>query len=83
MEKAYLGLDKKDLDTLINAYAAKFYAALESSKVTVASNSELREIIKKLADFVRDYEDLLEREKKAEKTKKPKVEAITREVHGA
>lgn len=84
MEKVhtYTCLDERDLAELIEAYSKRFYDIIEKFGAEGCySDYEMHTIVKKLANFIREYEEIREKTKKA--VQKPKVEAITREVKNA
>lgn len=79
--QVYVAMDKESLALLINAYAELFYAKMDGRAHIAAGDKDVRHIVKKLAQFVEEYESLLKKEEEAKKpAKKPEGEAITRKV---
>lgn len=86
MEKtySYVSLDERDLAELIEAYSKRFYGIIDKYGAEGCyTDAEMHDIIKKLASFVREYEELREKNKKAAKPTNTAIGAIAREVKGA
>jgi hypothetical protein len=62
--KKYVSLDKQDLETLVESYASKFYSMVSNGEHD-PKDCEVREIVKKLAGFTREYEELIAEESKS------------------
>lgn len=60
--KRFVYLDKEDLEAMIASYADKFYACLSNEGREAACGEEIRDIVKKLAGFIREYEELIKSE---------------------